>query len=61
MREFFAQGMLCNVLAAIDLRSVDEPWAQSFFDGEEEAKHEAMAAMGRARSSAPPQPRTNTA
>jgi AcrR family transcriptional regulator len=34
IREFFAQGMLCNVLAAIDLRSVDEEWAQSFFDGE---------------------------
>jgi AcrR family transcriptional regulator len=32
MREFFAQGMLCNVLAAIDLGSLDEPWAQSFFD-----------------------------
>ena len=45
MREFFAQGMLCNVLAAIDLRSVEEPWAQSFFDGEE-AKHEAVLAMG---------------
>lgn len=34
IRGFFAQGMLCNVMAAIDLRSVDEPWAQSFFDGE---------------------------
>jgi AcrR family transcriptional regulator len=45
MREFFAQGMLCNVLAAIDLRSVDEPWAQSFFDGEE-AKREALRSMG---------------
>jgi AcrR family transcriptional regulator len=49
MREFFAQGMLCNVLAAIDLRSVDEPWAQSFFD-EEEAKREAMLAAGGAAS-----------
>jgi len=32
IREFFAQGMLCNVLAAIDLAAVDEPWAQSFFE-----------------------------
>jgi AcrR family transcriptional regulator len=45
IREFFAQGMLCNVLAAIDLRSVKEPWAQSFFD-EEEAKREAMLVAG---------------
>jgi hypothetical protein len=45
MREFFAQGMLCNVMAAIDLRSVDEPWAQSFFD-EDETKSEALLAMG---------------
>jgi hypothetical protein len=45
MREFFAQGMLCNVMAAIDLKSVDEPWAQSFFD-EDEAKREALLAMG---------------
>jgi AcrR family transcriptional regulator len=43
IREFFAQGMLCNVLAAIDLRSVDEEWAQSFFDGED-AKHTAVLA-----------------
>ena len=60
IRQFFAQGMLCNVLAAIDLRSVGEPWAQSFFD-EEQAKREAMVAMGRARSSAPRQTRTGTA
>jgi len=45
IREFFAQGMLCNVLAAIDLRSVEEPWAQSFYDGEE-ATREAMLAGG---------------
>jgi AcrR family transcriptional regulator len=45
LREFFAQGMLCSVIAAIDLRSVDEPWAQSFFD-EEAAKREALLAMG---------------
>ena len=45
IREFFAQGMLCNVLAAIDLRSVDEEWAQSFFD-EEDAKRTAVLAAG---------------
>jgi AcrR family transcriptional regulator len=60
MRDFFAQGMLCNVLAAIDLRSVKEPWAQSFFD-EEEAKREAMLAMGDARSEAVLQTRTGSA
>jgi AcrR family transcriptional regulator len=60
MREFFAQGMLCNVLAAIDLRSVEEPWAQSFFDGEE-AKHEAMLAVKGTRSLAAPQTRTGSA
>src|SRR6202034_1869448 len=46
IREFFAHGMLCNVLAAIDLRSVDEPWAQSFFDGEDEAKQQALKSLG---------------
>jgi AcrR family transcriptional regulator len=45
IRGFFAQGMLCNVLAAIDLRSVDEPWAQSFYE-EEESKREAFSALG---------------
>jgi AcrR family transcriptional regulator len=45
LREFFAQGMLCSVIAAIDLRSVDEPWAQSFFD-EETTKRDALLAMG---------------
>jgi AcrR family transcriptional regulator len=60
MRDFFAQGMLCNVLAAIDLRSVKEPWAQSFFD-EEEAKREAMLAMGDTRSEAVLQTRTGSA
>jgi AcrR family transcriptional regulator len=44
MREFFAQGMLCNVMAAIDLKSVDEPWAQSFFD-EDESKRQALLAI----------------
>lgn len=51
IREFFAQGMLCNVLAAIDLRSVEEPWAQSFFY-EDEAKREAMLAAGGTTSGA---------
>jgi AcrR family transcriptional regulator len=60
MREFFAQGMLCNVLAAIDLRSVKEPWAQSFFD-EEEAKREAMLTMGGTRADAVPQTHTDSA
>jgi AcrR family transcriptional regulator len=60
MRDFFAQGMLCNVLAAIDLRSVKEPWAQSFFD-EEEVKREAMLAMGDTRAEAVPQSRTGSA
>lgn len=60
IRQFFARGMLCNVLAAIDLRSVEEPWAQSFFH-EEEAKRQAMMAMGPDRSNAPPQTSTGTA
>jgi AcrR family transcriptional regulator len=60
IREFFAQGMLCNVLAAIDLRAVKEPWAQSFFDGEE-AKREAMLSWGGARSDAASPARTGSA
>jgi AcrR family transcriptional regulator len=51
IREFFAQGMLCNVLAAIDLHSVQEPWAQSFFEGEE-AKREAKLVADGASSGA---------
>ena len=48
MREFFAQGMLCNVLAAIDLRSVAQPWAESFFDeAAEEEKRMALRQMGK--------------
>jgi AcrR family transcriptional regulator len=47
MREFFAQGMLCSVIAAIDLRSVAQPWAQSFFDeAAEEEKRLALRKMG---------------
>ncbi len=49
LREFFAQGMLCTVMAAIDLRSVDEDWAQSFFV-EDDSKGEALAALVAARS-----------
>jgi hypothetical protein len=52
--------MLCNVLAAIDLRSVEEPWAQSFFD-EEEAKQEAMLAWGGTRPDAMPQTHAGSA
>jgi hypothetical protein len=29
LREFFAMGMLINVMSAIDLLSVPEPWAQN--------------------------------
>ena len=48
LREFFAQGMLCSVIAAIDLRSVAEPWAESFFDDvAEEVKREALQQLGR--------------
>jgi AcrR family transcriptional regulator len=48
VRDFFAHGMLCNVIAAIDLRSVAEPWAESFFDEvAEEEKRQALQNMGR--------------
>lgn len=48
LRQFFAQGMLCNVIAAIDLRSIAEPWAESFFDDVgEEAKRQALQKLGR--------------
>jgi AcrR family transcriptional regulator len=51
MQEFFAHGMLCSVIAAIDLRSVAEPWAQSFFDEiAEEEKRVALQKMGRGAS-----------
>jgi hypothetical protein len=40
--------MLCNVLAAIDLRSVAQPWAESFFDeAAEEEKRMALRQMGK--------------
>jgi AcrR family transcriptional regulator len=48
MRDFFAHGMLCSVIAAIDLRSVAEPWAESFFDEvAEEEKRVALQNIGR--------------
>jgi hypothetical protein len=34
---FFAQGMLLNVVAAMDLLNSDEPWAQRLLDGCREA------------------------
>jgi AcrR family transcriptional regulator len=53
MRDFFAHGMLCSVIAAIDLVSVAEPWAQSFFDHvEEEEKRQALQKAGRGVSGA---------
>jgi AcrR family transcriptional regulator len=52
MRDFFAHGMLCSVLAAIDLVSVPEPWAQSFFDDlAEEEKKVALQKLGRGSAS----------
>jgi AcrR family transcriptional regulator len=54
VREFFAQGMLCSVIAAIDLRSVAEPWAETFFDeAAEEEKRLALQNVGRGISSEP--------
>jgi len=52
MRDFFAHGMLCSVMAAIDLVSVPEPWAQSFFDDlAEEEKKVALQKLGRGSAS----------
>lgn len=34
MRSFFAMGMLCNVIAALDLPGLDETWAQQLVGGE---------------------------
>ncbi len=45
LREFFAHGMLCSVIAAINLGSVDEPWAKALFNVDE-TKRRAMLAMG---------------
>jgi AcrR family transcriptional regulator len=55
LREFFAQGMLCSVMAAIDLRSVNEPWAQSFFPGEDEAQQMTTGSTDGGSASVPTQ------
>jgi hypothetical protein len=38
LREFFAMGMLINVMSAIDLLSVPEPWAQNLCQGPEKTQ-----------------------
>jgi AcrR family transcriptional regulator len=38
LREFFAMGMLINVMAAIDIQSIAEPWAQCLCPGPEKAQ-----------------------
>jgi hypothetical protein len=35
MRAWFAHGMLCNVMAAIDAAGLDEPWARALSGGDE--------------------------
>jgi AcrR family transcriptional regulator len=35
LRAWFAHGMLCNVMAAIDADRTDEPWAKALTGGEE--------------------------
>jgi AcrR family transcriptional regulator len=37
LRNFFAMGMLINVMSAIDLLSVSEPWAQSLCQAPDDA------------------------
>ncbi len=34
MREFFAQGMLCTVMAGMDAPSIGEPWSQDLLGGD---------------------------
>lgn len=46
LRMFFASGMLINVMAAIDLQSIAEPWAQDLCPGPEKAQ--AVRAMAQA-------------
>jgi AcrR family transcriptional regulator len=46
IRQFFAQGMLFNVMSAIDLLAVPDRWAQSFCPDMDEDKRRAVAAMG---------------
>ena len=36
MRVWFAHGMLCNVMAAIDAEQLPEPWAQALVASETE-------------------------
>jgi AcrR family transcriptional regulator len=38
LRAFFAQGMLINVMSAIDLLSISEPWAQTLCPEPEKAQ-----------------------
>jgi AcrR family transcriptional regulator len=62
MRDFFAHGMLCSDIAAIDLRSVAEPWAQSFFDDiAEEENRVALQKLGRGSASSPGDSDSNSA
>lgn len=34
MREFFAQGMLCTVLAGMDAPAIGEPWSEDLLGGD---------------------------
>jgi hypothetical protein len=47
LRAFFAHGMLINVMSAIDLLSIDEPWAQILCPTPEKAVaiHQASEAL----------------
>ena len=33
LSQFFARGMLINVVASMDLLDADEPWAQKLLEG----------------------------
>ncbi|MGH9078855.1 MAG: TetR/AcrR family transcriptional regulator [Acidimicrobiales bacterium] len=46
LRQFFAMGMLINVMAAIDLQSISEHWAESLCAGPQKAQ--AVRAMTQA-------------
>jgi AcrR family transcriptional regulator len=45
VRAFFAQGMLCNVTAAMDLPAVDERWAQIICDRTDSSLQATKAAL----------------
>ncbi|MGO8873870.1 MAG: TetR/AcrR family transcriptional regulator [Acidimicrobiales bacterium] len=45
LRQFFAMGMLINVMAAIDLRSISDRWAQSLCEIPEKAEAISAAAQ----------------